>query len=389
MSETVELTIVGAGALGLAIAMRLARTGREVFVVERNPKVTRGENQSTRNSGVIHAGLYYDRETRPLKAALCARGNQLLHRFCQEHDVPHLAGGKLVVATKAEERPTLEMYLARARENSVPVELIDGNAAREKEPNVSAAAALWLPTSAVFDPAAYLQKLYALASAAGAHFITGTTVTGLTPRAEGIEVAVAYPDGAADRFLTQHLVNAAGLYSDRLAHMLDPASPHAIDPMRGEAASFYHAKRSELAVGGANIYPCPHRVEMPGGTYWTVGVHLTPTLAVDAAGRVELGPEVTVGPLNFAAQGREDYGGDFRPMAEFHRQVAGFFPGLQAEDLKPHQVGIQARLAGHQDWLIARDAGAPACVHLLGCDSPALTASLAISEVVERLIGQG
>jgi L-2-hydroxyglutarate oxidase LhgO len=138
-----------------------------------------------------------------------------------------------------------------------------------------------------------------------------------------------------------------------------------------------------------NVYPTPHQVRLPGGTYWTVGVHLTPTLEPGPAGQAgpaTLGRTVSVGPLNFAARHKEDYGGEPRPAQEFHAQVVDFFPGLRVEDLAPYQVGIQARLSGHQDWVIAPSPRWPAWINLLGIDSPGLTSSLAIAETVRGML---
>lgn len=388
MSEVVEITVVGAGAVGAAVAAAAAAAGREVFVVEKNPGVTRGENQSSRNSGVLHAGLYYDRRTRPLKAALCARGNRLAYEFCQRHGVPALACGKLVVAIDDREIPTLELYLRRAAENGAPCQLLDARRAAEREPLVAARAALWLPTSGVVDPTALVHQLYANASRDGAQFLTGTRVSAAEPRTEGIEVTLTYPDGAEDRFLTRRLVNAAGLYADQVALMVNPASPYRIDPMRGEAMCFYRRARPDLALAGVNVYPTPRRVSLPGGVYWTVGVHLTPTLEPAPGGGARLGDTVTVGPLNFAAAGREDYGGDLLPAGRFQAEVAPFFPALCLEDLRPYQVGVQARLAGHQDWVIAPDPAEPRLVNLMGIDSPGLTSCLAIAERVRAILDQ-
>jgi hypothetical protein len=158
--------------------------------------------------------------------------------------------------------------------------------------------------------------------------------------------------------------------------------------MRGEAACFYRTKRPELGVGDLNVYPTPYQVHMPGGTYWTVGVHLTPILEPTPQSGYQPGSTITVGPLNMATAHKEDYGGEHRPMAEFHSQVAGFFPGLKVEDLQPYQAGIQARLSGHQDWVMEFDPKHPACLNLLGFDSPGLTGSLAIAEEVKGLLSQ-
>jgi L-2-hydroxyglutarate oxidase LhgO len=386
LSTKVGITIIGAGVVGCAVAKELAGAGEEVLVVERNPGVVRGENQSSRNSGVIHAGLYYDRATRPLKAALCAEGNRLLYAFCDRYDVPALKCGKLVVAVKESDIPILRVYLARALENNVPASMVDGRQAAEMEPQVKAKAALYLPTSGVIDPTSLVYKLHVLAGNHGAQFLTDTTLDAARLRPEGIELTVRYRDGARDTFLSDRVVNSAGLYSDDVARMADPASPYQIDPLRGEAAKFYRTRRVGIHLRGMNVYPTPEKIETPKGTYFTVGVHLTPTLEQGPSGPPGTGAVVTVCPLNMAAAHKEDYGGDFQPMGLFHRKVAPFFPDLREEDLEPHQVGIQARLVGHQDWVVEFSQGDGRWLNLLGVDSPGLTGSLAIAGMARRML---
>jgi len=388
MSYTVEITVVGAGVIGCAVAWELARTGHEVVLIEKNPGVTRGENQSSRNSGVVHAGLYYDRATRPLKSSLCVKGNDLLYDFCEQHGVPALRTGKLIVAAHAAEVDILEIYRRRADENRVPVELLDGEAVRRREPRVRASAALLLPTSGVIDPTALVGRLHHLACGHGAQFFPETRVAELDINSEGIVVTLEYRDGARDTYLTRKLVNAAGLYSDDIARLVDPSSPHRVDPVRSEIMKFYRTRRVDLHLNGMNIYPTPRRVTTPQGSYFTVGVHLTPTLDTQSPTRTAIGATVTVGPLNMASRSKSDYGGAYQPVEAFLEVVQPFFPGLRAGDLEPHQTGIQARLAGHQDWVIEFSPASHRCLNLLGIDSPGLTASLAIARHVRAMLEQ-
>lgn len=388
MPEDLPITIVGAGVVGCAVAWRLARAGHQVLVLEKNPGVSQGENQSSRNSGVIHAGLYYDPQTRPLKARLCPRGNQLLRDFCARYGVPSLACGKLVVASQESQTPALQTYLERAGINGVPATLISGREARELEPQVRALAALRLPTSGIVDAAALVHQLYALASNAGATFLTHTRLAAARARPQGLELSLRYRDGAGDSFLSGWLVNCAGLHADEVARLLDPASPYRVDPVRGEAMKFYRHKRPDLALRGMNVYPTPQKLVTSQGAYFTVGVHLTPTLEMDSQGRPGVGPVVTVGPLNRGVASKEDLGGSFQPASQFHQQVASYFPGLREEDLEPHQAGIQARLAGHHDWVVEICPRQRRCLNLLGIDSPGLTACLALAELAAAMLEQ-
>ena len=386
MSEIVQTTVVGAGVVGCAVAWRLASAGHQVLVLEKSPGATQGENQSSRNSGVIHAGLYYDQATRPLKARLCAQGNALLYEFCQQYQVPALGTGKLVVATREEDRQVLEVLEERARQNQVPVSWLEQGQVAELEPRLRTRGALSLPSSGVVDAAALVHKLYALASNQGAIFMFDCALTAVQARAEGLELEMQYRDGARERFLTQRLVNCAGLYSDQVAALVDPASPFSIDPVRSESARFYRTKRPELDLTGFNVYATPRRIDTPQGSYYSVGAHLSPILETDPQGDPVVGPAVLVGPLSRAAQGPEDYGEPYLPPSAYHAQISTFFPALREEDIEYQQTGIQARLVGHQDWVIQTSPASSRCLNLLGIDSPGLTGSLAIAGLVASLI---
>lgn len=382
-----EIAVIGAGVIGCAVARALAKEGRQVLVLEKNAGVSRGENQSSRNSGVIHAGIYYDRETRPLKAALCARGAALLYEYCRAHGVPHFKCGKLVVGHSEEDRRVLEVYLERARKNGAPARIIGRDEAAAREPNIHCAMALLASESGVIEPTSLVRSLSANAEAAGSMFVTQAELSSVERRSEAMILRVRRPGGVYDEIAAQRLINCAGLYSDEVARLINPEARWRIDPMRGEAMWFRRGKRPGLDAARMNVYPTPHRVELPGGVYWTVGVHLTPTVEqVDATGQWRMADAVMVGPLNFAAQNKNGYGGDMRPTGDFAKEVRGFFPQVNDSDLQPYQVGIQARLAGHQDWVIAPDESEPRCINLLGIDSPGLTSCLAIAEHVRGMI---
>ena len=383
--EVAETTIIGAGVVGTAVAHELSKNGREVFVIEKNPGVTRGENQSSRNPGVIHSGLYYDQETRPLKAKLCALGNRMLYAFCRPHEVPHLHCGKLIVGTSERDLPNLELYLARALANGVEARILNREEVRAKEPNVHVLAAIYLPSAGVVDPTRLVYKLFTLASNHGARFLTETELVGIRPRTEGLELTVRNRDSSEDTFLTKEMINSAGLYADQVARMLNPASPYLVDPMRCEFARFYRTKRSNLLCH-MNIYPAPFKVSLPSGSYWTVGTHLIPTIEPGPEEDWKPAPIMAVGPISFPAKSKEDFAGEFRPMSEYFDAVSSYFSGLRANDLEPYQTGVLGYLSGHLDWLIQREEKHPSCIHLLGMGSPALTSCLAVADHVRRVI---
>ena len=383
--DIVDTTIIGAGVVGSAVAHELSKTGHEVFVIEKNPGITQGENQSSRNAGVIHSGLFYDQATRPLKARLCPLGARKLHEFCRLHDVPHLQCGKLVVATSKEDLPTLEFYLEQARANGVEARMLGSEEVAAREPNVRAISAIDLPGAGVVDPTKLVYRLFTLATNNGAHFLTHTELTSIRSRPEGFELTVRNRDGEEDTFLSREVVNSAGLYADEVARMLDPDAPYQVDPLRGEFARFYRTKRPDLMCS-TNVYPSPVRVELPTGSYWGVGTHITPTVEPDSDGSWAIGPVMIVGPLSDPARNKEDFNGKFRPMADYFKEVSAYFPGILESDLGPQHAGVLAVLSGHQDWVIKRSRKHPGLVNLLGIDSPALTSSLAIADYVRKVM---
>ncbi len=384
--ERLPFAVIGGGVVGCAVARALSDRHEGVFLFEKNPGITRGENQSSRNSGVIHSGIYYDAKTRPLKATLCVEGNRLLYRFCEEHAVPALRTGKLMVAVDPAQEEVLERYLARGRANGVPgLERISGAEVRRMEPNVRASSALWIPSAGIVDPGSLVYRLHTLAEHQGTHVLPGTEVIHLRPEDRGVEMTFRYPDGRTDRALAETVVNAAGVDADRVARMIDPDAPYVLDPVRGESYKFYSHRRPELRVLGRNIYPTPEAVKTASGLHFTVGVHLTPTFE-DLSSPPSLGTTVTVGPRLVPAPDRDAWSGEPVPAEAMVERVRPFFPGLEAEDLIWHQAGLQARLLHHPDFALVRFPAAPRVIHLLGVDSPGLTAALAVADRVSAMV---
>ncbi len=397
----VEYAIVGGGVIGRALALALTNrtTSGDVVVIERCAK-DRVENQSTRNSGVIHAGIYYRRAERPIKARLCVEGNARLYEFCEEHGVAHAKTGKLVVATNAQEEDYLQGVLSIALQNEVPgVREIGADEAKEMEPNLRVTPAIYAPTSGVIDSAGYLA---ALRRAGTSHNLFATEVTSISWNGTDFEVATT-SGGRVERFTAKYLLNAAGSHADRIATLLRPDCDFLLVPARGEAAKFYQSRRPELVLGGRNIYPAPsgyyadgrranvsfaefQRLLETGEVTETVGVHLTPTLSADGS----LASTMTIGPAIRAGVAKDDLRHDLYPTNHFHRSVSDFFPGLREDDVELHQAGIQARMAGQLDWHIARDSAYSRCLHCVGIDSPGMTASLAIADyALDQLHGEG
>ncbi|HOP48808.1 MAG TPA: NAD(P)/FAD-dependent oxidoreductase [Desulfobacteraceae bacterium] len=386
MTTKIDIAVIGSGVVGCSVAYELSTRHADIFVFEKNPGVTRGENQSSRNSGVIHSGIYYDQETRPEKASLCVEGNALLYEFCLKYKVPAIKTGKLIVATNREEEEILEIYLRRAHQNSVPrVKIISGTKVQELEPNVRAISALLVPTTGIIEPTSLVYRLYTLASNNGTEFIAGTEVIGLEKNNNSIQITLRYPDGKIDIIESKIVINASGIDADLIARLFDPRAPYELDPVRGESYKFYGHKRPDLSLKGMNVYPTPESVITPHGRHFTVGIHITPTFGELSYPPV-LDSTVTVGPRLVPVKNRKAWSGIPSDPGIFSRRVQSFFPGLKKNDLIWHQAGLQARLKGFPDFIIKADSRCPNFINLLGIDSPGLTSCLSIAGRVKKMV---
>ncbi len=401
MSVEVQITIIGGGIVGCAIAYELSRkSNQDIVLIEKNSQIN-GENQSSRNSGVIHAGVYYPRKIGPLKAKLCVEGNEMLYQFCARHNVPHKKTGKLIVATDPLEEEYLEDVYNTAVENGVPgIKIIDGSKVAQYEPNVKAISALYVPTSGIVEPTRLVDKLYRLAESGGVMFLTGNEFIEVKPEGEGFKAKVKSTTEVED-FKTRILINAAGLYSDDIARLINPDSPYRMDPFKGEWGKFYKTKRDDIYLNGLNVYPVPfgflsdgEKLKLPfsefrekfskGELNKSVGVHLSPTFEIRGNEYI-IGDTVIVGPAYSRPDNKEDYN-QIREENYYLSMVEPFFPGLRLEDISLHQAGIRAKLKDYYDFVIERDPKYPDFINLVGIDSPGLTASLAIAKYVSGLL---
>lgn len=411
MSDQIKYAVIGAGVVGCSIAYKLSQSfPGDVFVFEKSGK--RAENQSSRNSGVIHAGVYYPQSSMPLKARFCVEGNRKLYDFCEEHDVPYKMTGKLVVATNQREDEYLDDVLSVSIANQVPgIERISSQEANQMEPNVNCYSALYVPTSGIVDPTSLTDKLRGLAEKNGAWFSFRSEVTDIKKKGDKFEVTYTV-NGEEQKFEAEYLINAAGLYSDEIAKLVDPKSPYEIDPIRGEASKFYCSRRPNID-SKMNVYPAPHGFFMSGENKGkkaevsfkefkrlfgeglvkkTVGVHLTPTFAADSNGNFlkngngyVIGNTVTLGPFYATrTKNKEDYVEEHLPE-KYHERIRDFFPNLKPEEIELHQTGIQAILKNKKlnDFVIERKGN---LVNLVGVSSPGLTSCLAIADYVAEVL---
>jgi L-2-hydroxyglutarate oxidase LhgO len=356
----IDVAIIGGGVVGCAIAVAAARAGKSVLVLEAAGQL--GTGITSRNSGVIHSGLYYAPGS--LKAQSCVRGNRLLYEWAAAHDVWHRACGKLVVAQDPAQVGALEALAANARSNRAPgVQLIDGAAAARREPAVAAAAALWCPATGIIDPHELVLSLRAAAEAAGALFVLGAEVRGIATGGDGQRLETTRGEIRAGQ-----VVNAAGLASDRIARLAGADCPP-LHPCRGD----YFRLRT-AAQHRHLIYPVKDPAS-PG-----LGIHLT--LARDDGYR--LGPDARY------VDRRDDFT-DAAPAqhARFLAAARQLLGPVPPEALSYESCGIRPKLRGpadpdEKDFLLLE---APAgFVHLVGIESPGLTAALDLGDRVVALL---
>jgi len=357
----IDVAVVGGGVAGLASALALAESGRSVCLLEQHSRT--GHETSTRNSGVIHAGIYYP--TGSLKAALCVEGRDRLFAFARRHDLPHARCGKFIVAVSANEISALEALALQAVANGVSVEMVDRATVSAREPHIRGVAALWSPDSGRIEPEAFVRVLTRLCETAGVAVLRGSRLTGARPAGDRVAL-----DTAHESIHAETVVNAAGLYADEVSALLG-GEAFTIFPCRGEYAEL--APSSRHLVHGM-VYPVPH---MPGHS---LGVHLTKT----TWGTVLLGPTVRY------QQRKDDYEQDRLPLEAFVEETRTLLPAVTLADLQPGSSGIRAKLCPPDqpfaDFMIQRDALNPRVVQVAGIDSPGLTSSLAIGARVAALV---
>ncbi|NEX62857.1 NAD(P)/FAD-dependent oxidoreductase [Noviherbaspirillum galbum] len=361
--DELDCVVVGAGVVGLAVARELAMRGRDVVVVEQHGAI--GAETSSRNSEVIHAGLYYP--TGSLKARLCVQGRDMLYDYCAHHGIPLRRCGKLIVATREDQAGQLDAILAQAHANGCgDVVRVGASRAREMEPSLSCIDALHSPSTGILDSHAYMLALRGDAERAGAVFAFGSRILGGQVRQDGValQVDAGAGYGGASDVLAATVINCAGLWAPALAASLD-GLPSSAQP------AAYFAKGNYYALAGKApftrlIYPVPQ----PGG----LGVHLT----LDLGGQARFGPDVEW----ITPQGDIDYTVDPRRADAFYAEIRAYWPDLPDGALHPAYAGVRPKLAPPgapaADFRFERASGAR-YLGLYGIESPGLTASLAIA----------
>lgn len=370
MSDKVDIIVVGAGVVGLAIARTLATRGREVLVIESEGDI--GTGTSSRNSEVVHAGIYYPKGS--LKARLCVEGRDRLYSYCEANGVAVKRLGKLIVATSADEEAKLDGIAAHASANGVNnlVRLTRAEA-RALEPEVNCTSALFSPSTGIVDSHGLMMALLGEAEAHGALLSLRTRMIAAVPTADGFEVRVAAGDDGEMTLACDRFINAAGLGAWDVARGISGLPPEHIPP-------HHLARGAYCSVSGKSpfsrlIYPVP----VPGA----LGIHAT----LDMQGQVRLGPDITW-------IDRIDYAVPESAAEKFRAACLPYWPGLAEREITPTYSGIRPKISGpgeaNADFRIDGPAqhGLRGLVNLFGIESPGLTSSLAIADHVAGLLDQ-
>ena len=374
--DTVDAIVVGAGAVGLAIAAKLSERLAQVLIIDQHPEV--GQETSSRNSEVIHAGIYYPQGS--LKAQLCVRGKLLLYDFCKQQDVPHKAVGKLIVAP-ATQLTQLESIQQQAINNGVDdLTFLDAKQLVNLEPQLQSPSshemqnALFSPSTGIIDSHVYMQALLHQAENNGAFFVGKSQFKQAIKTQDGFEVEIAnLTDNNTSKLRSSIVINSAGLHAHTVAHQiesLDPTTIPALHYCRGHYFSYSGSSPFQHL-----IYPVPEK------NTTGLGVHGT----LDMAGQLRFGPDVHyINDLDY----------HFSPdlKAAFCDAIKRYWPNLNPERLQPAYTGIRPKLNGPndapKDFMIHSQAehSLEGLVNLFGIESPGLTASLAIAEHVDKLL---
>jgi L-2-hydroxyglutarate oxidase LhgO len=366
MSDSVECIVIGAGVIGLAVARGLAKSGREVLVIEPDDDI--GKGMSSRSSEVIHAGLYYPKNS--LKADLCTRGIRFLYNYLKEKGIPHKIVGKLVVAVTDDEINALKNLYACAVGNGITkLEIMSAERARALEPKLQCSAALFSPVTGIFDSHSYMAALRADAEDAGATFAFKTPFC--SAYATGMRFHVKTGLGkAADTIQCQALVNAAGINAQSVASLISQVPKNSIPALHLSKGSYFSF--SEPVPFSHLIYPLPSTEGL--------GIHFT----MDMSDQGRFGPD-----SEWVDEASYDV--DPKKREAFATEISTYFPTLRPRSLKPAYAGVRAKVQGPGnppgDFIIhgMKEHGLRGLANLYGIESPGLTASLAIADYVVAL----
>jgi L-2-hydroxyglutarate oxidase LhgO len=366
-----QITIIGAGVIGLAIAEKASSLFSEVFIAEKHTAF--GQETSSRNSEVIHAGIYYPQGS--LKARLCVEGRNLLYDYCKRFEVPFNKCGKLIVATDEKEVSVIEGIRKTAAGNGVNLDILGPEEIRNLEPEIFALAALWSPETGIIDSHSLMKRLETNSLNNGCQIAYTSEVKGIRKIGGGYEVSVSDTTGGSYSFSTRIVVNAAGLTADQVSGMAGMNDEKLrIHFCKGE---YFRIRPPKNRLLNRLVYPVPH-TNLEG-----IGIHVT----IDMGGGARLGPDVTYLESNIY-----DYHVDPLKQETFWKSARKFLPFLKYDDLIPDMAGLRPKIQKPgepvKDFYIREESerGNPGFINLIGMESPGLTSCLAIAKLVVSMI---
>ena len=362
-----DITVIGAGVVGLAVAAELTDGKSAVYIIEKD--ATHGRGISSRNSEVIHAGIYYP--TGSLKARLCVEGRELLYDLCRQNNIPHKKIGKLIIATTEQEMGQIEQLRLQALQNGVSsVSLMEQKQIHDMEPNIKAFGGLYSPDTGIISVHSLMDHYLHKAKTGSAEIVCGTEVVSIEQEERGFRIGTVNSRGERFDITSEKVVNASGLQSDVIARMT--GKEYTLHYCKGDYFSIANVKNG---VVKRLVYPVPEKDHVG------LGVHLT----LDLGGRMRLGPDATY--INRV----EDYVVDAGKRDQFYESAVKFLPFIRREDVVPDMSGIRPKLQGpgdkFRDFVISEDL--PGFINLVGIESPGITAAPAIARYVKKLLSSG
>lgn len=365
-----EVAVIGAGVVGLAVAARLSEKHPNLLILEKNEKY--GMETSSRNSEVIHAGIYYNPGS--LKATLCVEGRDELYAICRKHDVGHNRITKLITATNEREMKILEETLQIGRKNGVPLEMLTKEQTLKLEPHINTVGSIFSPTTGIVSAHELMDCYYRIAVNNGVTVQHHCEVVGIEK--SGGEYAITVSEGGQrSTFTSEKVINSAGLYSDRVAALAGIDIDKAGYRMVYAKGSYFSVVSSKAKLVSRLVYPVPNKE--------TLGVHVV----IDTGGRLRMGPDT-----DYMDELNTDYSVAESKRAVFAESVRKILPSITDEDIVPDMSGIRPKLQRkgepEKDWVIVheKERGLEGFINLIGMESPALTASAAIARYVEKLL---
>ncbi|MBL7197097.1 MAG: NAD(P)/FAD-dependent oxidoreductase [Candidatus Omnitrophica bacterium] len=373
--EKVDIIIIGAGVVGLSIAARISKPKYSVYVLEKHSSF--GQEASSRNSEVIHAGIYY--ESGSLKAKTCVEGNKMLYEICEKNGIAFRQTGKLIVATEDDEENSLMNLFNKGQNNGViDLKIISQEEIIKMEHTIKAKAALLSPSTGIVDTHSLMEYLIQCLKEKGGDVAYNSHVTNISRTLQGYEVTIKDNIGDDFKIQAQIVINSAGLNSDRIAEMVGidiKKQDYELKYCKGQYFRITDTQKCKLI--NRLIYPVP-KMESGG-----LGIHAT----LDLGNSIRLGPD-----SHYIERDKIDYSVDVSEKRNFLNSAINFLPFLEEEDLSPDLAGIRPKLqeenGDFRDFVIKEESelGFPGFINLIGIESPGLTSALAIAKYIEQFI---